>query len=657
MCGIAGMAGIEGAHPRNEDLFAMMDSLHHRGPDGRGSYFDGPVALGHTRLSIIDAATGTQPLTNEDGSVWVVFNGEIFNYLELRAHLEARGHVFRSRSDTEVIVHLYEDLGDRFVQELNGQFAIALWDRRRKILLLARDRVGIRPLFYARTPSFLLFGSEIKALLAHPELHPRLDIGALGQLFTYWAALAPRTVFEGVASVPPGHVLTLARGRISLRRYWDWEFPRDGDYDERPLEQLVSDFRTLFTDAVRLQLRADVRVGTYLSGGIDSSLVAATAATVQGEPLPTFSVRFSDAEFDEGSYQKTVRDAIGGEQHEILCRGPDIAAAFPAAIWHAETPVLRTAPVPLMLLAKRARESGCKVVLSGEGADEVMCGYDLFKEARVRRFCARQPESRWRHLLLRRLYPYLSNSPVAAPAYAHRFFGQGVEYLGEPYFGHIPRWQTTRRALQYLSPDASAEVARTPMFADVAGLVPDRLRAWNTLNQDQYIEAHTLLSGYLLSSQGDRMAMAHGVEARVPFLDHRLIEFCSRVPPRYKVMGLEEKYLLKEAARGIVPEVVRRRPKQPYRAPDSASFFVAGQPVEYVGDLFSEASIRRSGYLNAGAVMKLFEKCRLRRAIGFGDNMAFVGILSLLLVNQLFVARETVTTEEPQVMPERALAV
>ncbi|HET9122590.1 MAG TPA: asparagine synthase C-terminal domain-containing protein, partial [Acidiferrobacteraceae bacterium] len=386
-----------------------------------------------------------------------------------------------------------------------------------------------------------------------------------------------------------------------------------------------------------LQLQADVPVAAYLSGGLDSSYVAATASRLHGADLRTFSLRFTDAEFDEGEYQSAARAATGPNHTEVLCQAATIAQEFPKAIWHAEVPILRTAPVPMMLLAEQVRASGSRVVLTGEGADEILCGYDLFKEGRIRRFCARAPESQARAALFGRLYPYLKHSPVAAPAYARHFFNQGAEYRDAPYFAHIPRWQTTRRMTQYLSEDARAEIARHPLYADLEARLPLGIRRWATLNQDQYVEAHTLLSGYLLSAQGDRMAAAHGIESRVPFLDHRLIEYCNRLPPRYKLMGLNEKYLLKQAAAGVVPDRVRLRPKQPYRAPDSASFFRNEEAVDYVQYLLSEDRLRSVGYLNAAAVGKLLEKCRQGRAIGFGDNMAFVGVLSLMLLEEQFV--------------------
>ena len=637
MCGIVGIAPRDGTPVSRAILAEMVARIRHRGPDGEGLFVDDQVGLGHARLSIIDPRGGHQPMANSDGSVRVVFNGEIFNYRELRQGLIQRGHRFVTASDTEVIVHLYEEHGDRFMDHLNGQFAIAIWDCKRRALLLVRDRVGIRPLYYVDTPRALIFASEAKALFADPRVAAEIDLSSLAEVFTFWAPLDGRSIFAGVRSVPPGHVLKVEGGHRCLRRYWDWSFPEVGDYDPRPLPELVDGFRELFEDSVRLQLQADVPVAAYLSGGLDSSYVAATASRLHASELRTFSLRFTDAEFDEGPYQTAARAVTGDAHTEVLCHASSIAENFPKAIWHAEVPVLRTAPVPMMLLAEQVRAHGSRVVLTGEGADEILCGYDLFKEGRIRRFCARQPQSEARAALFGRLYPYLRHSPVAAPAYARRFFSQGAQYQDAPYFAHIPRWQTTRKICQYLSEDALAEIARRPLYADLEAQLPQSIRGWASLNQDQYVEAHTLLSGYLLSAQGDRMAAAHGIESRVPFLDHRLIEYCNRLPPRYKLMGLNEKFLLKQAAAGVVPDRVRLRPKQPYRAPDSASFFSNGEAVDYVQYLLSEDRLRAVGYLNAAAVGKLVEKCRRGRAIGFGDNMAFVGLLSLMLLDEQFV--------------------
>ena len=619
----------------------MIDQLQHRGPDGQGFYEDEHVGLAHARLSIIDLEGGSQPIHNEDRTVWVVFNGEIFNYVELRADLELAGHRFYTRSDTEVLVHLYEQYGLEFVHRLNGQFAIALWDLSRKRLIVARDRTGIRPVFYSLVGERLAFASEVKALFALREVPRRLKTEGIAQVFTFWSAQAPTTIFEGVHSLPAGHMLVLDGARTEIRKYWDWTFPEDG-VEARPLDELARELRGLLVDSVRLQLRADVPVGAYLSGGLDSSIVTTLIKHFTDTPLRTFSLTFEDAEFDESEYQDELVRFLGTRHTAVRCSRADIGAAFPRAIWHAETPLVRTAPTPLMLLSERVRAEGYKVVLTGEGADEVFAGYDLFREAKVRRFWARAPQSAWRPRLLERLYPYLRHSPVAARGFAQRFFGEGIEDVESPWFAHMPRWRTTQRLWRFFTPEARATATAAASLEEIAGIVPSGARRWQPLCRDQYVEAHTLLSGYLLSSQGDRMAMANSVEGRFPFLDHRVIEFANALPAHYKLRGLQEKYVLKRAVSGLLPERIRVRSKQPYRAPDSQSFFVEGRPLDYVGDLLAERRIREGGVFDPAAVGKLYEKCRAGRAIGFADNMAFVGILSTQLVEEMFVRQRAV---------------
>ncbi len=614
----------------------MITRLHHRGPDGYGFYLDEQVGLAHARLSIIDLEGGDQPIHNEDGSIQVVFNGEIFNYIELRGKLEPLGHRFYTRSDTEVIVHLYEEYGERFVEHLNGQFAIALWDKPRKRLILARDRTGIRPLFYTFTGDRLLFASEVKALFASSSPQRRLDIKALGEIFTYWAPLPSHCIFEGIESLPPGHLMTIEHGQSRIERYWDWDFP-DEITDERPADELAEELKALLIDSVRLRLRSDVPVGAYLSGGLDSSVTTSLIKHYTDTPLRTFSVGFEDDEFDESGYQKALVDYLGTHHSHVLCRKSDIRRLFPKVIWHTESPILRTAPTPLMILSARVRTEGYKVVLTGEGADEVFGGYDLFKEAKIRRFWSRFPDSKMRPAILDRLYPYLKNSPIAARTYAQHFFRQGMELSHKPYFGHTSRWITTRRSWQFFSPDVKSVLQEESPYDALEEWLPEAINRWKPLNRDQYIEAHTLMSGYLLSSQGDRVAMANSIEGRFPFLDHRVIEFANRLPLRYKIMGLNEKYLLKRAMKGIIPEVIRTRNKQPYRAPDSQSFFENGEPAEYVGYLLGEERIKRAGYFDSGAVTRLMNKCRKGRAIGFADNMAFVGILSTMLLDEMYI--------------------
>jgi asparagine synthase (glutamine-hydrolysing) len=640
MCGIAGFSGPDvTADAARPQLERMIRSLAHRGPDGYGFHAENGIGLAHARLSIIDLATGDQPIHNPRGNVWTVFNGEIFNYLELRAALEADGHVFYTHSDTEVIVHLYDRYGDDFVQHLNGQFAIALWDAERQRLVLARDRAGIRPLFYAREAGRTWFASEIKALLAVLPQCARLRPQALVQTLTYWSTVDPDTLYEGVSSLPPGCLLAIERdGRHSLTRYWDWDFPDAAETSPSryPLsvDQAAAELRELLIDAVRLQLRADVPVGAYLSGGLDSSGIVAMIRGFTQTPVRTFSVAFEDGEYDESEYQQAMVGYLGTDHTTLRCTRRDIGEAFPRLIRHTETPVLRTAPVPLMLLAGSVREHGYKVVLTGEGADEVFGGYDLFKEAKIRRFWSRQPGSRFRPRLLERLYGYLQNSPVSNPAFAQSFFGQGMQHLHRPIFAHVPRWTTSQRALSFLSPEIRAGMGDWDPLTAYEQTLPAGMDNWSGLAKDQYVEAKSLLAGYLLSSQGDRVAMANSIEGRFPYLDHRVIEFANRLPPSFKIRGMTEKYLLRRALADLLPDAIVNRTKQPYRAPDSQSFFFDGKPLDYVADLMSPARIRAAGYFDPVAVSRLFEKCRQGRATGFADNQAFVGILSTMLVRQ-----------------------
>jgi asparagine synthase (glutamine-hydrolysing) len=637
MCGIAGLWSPPSATaPQPAQIDAMVAALHHRGPDGRGSRIDGAIGLGHARLSIIDLAGGAQPLANEDESIWVVFNGEIFNYLELREELLRQGHVFRTRSDTEVLVHLYEQHGDDFVLHLNGQFAIALWDGRRQRLVLARDRVGIRPLYTTWTRGRLAFASEVKALFALPEVPRRLDADGLASTFSYWSVLPPGSVFEGVHMLPPGHLMSVdARGH-QIRRYWDWNFGAGGHLSGPP-ERLAEELHALLIDAVRLQLRADVPVGAYLSGGLDSSIITTIVRRHTDTPLRSFSLTFEDAEFDESEHQRALVAHLGTDHSAIRAGRAGIAAAFARMVWHAEAPVVRTAPVPMMMLADSVRAAGYKVVLTGEGADEAFGGYDLFKEARIRRFVAAAPGSRSRPALLQRLYPYLSHSPAAARALTQSYFASGLEDAGRPWFAHAMRLAVTRRTLPFFRAEWRDKLLAWDPQAAVQRLVPEGFDAWPALERDQYVEASTLMPGYLLAAQGDRVAMAASIEARYPFLDHRVLEFAGRLPPALKLRGLREKRLLKQAFAAELPASIGQRSKQPYRAPDSACFFADGQPLPWVAELLSAGSLDGAGLFDPLAVGKLVEKCRAGRAIGFGDNIAFVGVLSTMLLHEQFI--------------------
>jgi asparagine synthase (glutamine-hydrolysing) len=386
-------------------------------------------------------------------------------------------------------------------------------------------------------------------------------------------------------------------------------------------------------------LRADVPVGSYLSGGLDSSLVAALARRITGTRFHTFSLRFEDAEYDETSYQRLMAQALETDHHEVLVSRSQIAAAFPEAVYHAERPLLRTAPVPLFLLSRLVRDHGIKVVLTGEGADEIFAGYDLFREGKVRRFWARSPDSTTRPRLLERLYPYLARSPVSQQAMARQFFGRQLDGFMQPGFAHGTRWQTTSALKRMFSPTLREDAAKRDAAAAFIGSLPREFTRWDALAQDQYIEMRTLLSGYLLCSQGDRMLMAHSIEGRFPFLDKNVIALAESLPARYKLRALDEKHVLKRAARGLVPDAIVDRPKQPYRAPDALSFVAADRP-EYVDGLLSESSVSDAGVFDPKAVAQLWKKLKSRTddaQFSNSDNMALVGVLSTQVLHERFV--------------------
>jgi len=641
MCGIAGFFGrASTAVPARALLRRMVGAIAHRGPDAQGFFAGDEIGLGHARLSIIDLASGQQPMANADKTVWITFNGEIFNYVELRDELIARGRGFATTSDTEVVLQLYEEMGADCVTRLNGDFAFALWDVRQRRLMLARDRMGVRPLFYTRTKDALYFASEAKALLEVPGVSAELDPIALDQIFTFWFPLAPRTIFKGIEELKPAHVLIAEAHGTTVRPYWRLEYPRLGEerpHDARAEAALADEVEHLLIDATRIRLRADVPVGAYLSGGLDSSLVAAAAKRFVPERLRTFSLTFESAEFDESEHQREMVRALGAAHESVACTAADIARLFPQAVRHGEKPILRTAPAPLLALSDLAHRNGFKVVLTGEGADEVFAGYDIFKEAKLRRFCARQPESRRRPLLFRRLYPYLPGLQAQSPKYLEAFFGAGIGPLDDPLFSHLPRFRTTAGAKAFFSRDLRAALAGYDALGELRESLPAEFVRWHPLSQAQYLESAYLLPGYILSSQGDRVAMAHAVEGRFPFLDYRVVELGARIPPSLKLNGLREKHILRRSAQRLLPPAIANRTKQPYRAPDSQCFAGPECP-DYVARRLAAADLAGAGYFDPKAVERLLAKCRNGKFIGFRDNMAFVGVLSTQLWHREFVA-------------------
>jgi asparagine synthase (glutamine-hydrolysing) len=641
MCGIAGLWFEDAARVADRaQLERMIGAIPHRGPDGTGYHVEPGVGLGHARLSIIDLGGGAQPIHNGKQTVWITYNGEVFNYIELRQELEARGHQFYTHSDTEVIVHAYEEYGDDFVRHLNGQFAFAIWDRNRRRLVLVRDRAGILPLYYARVPGGVAFASEVKALTASGLVSAALDPDGLDELMTFWAPVAPRTIFAGVSQLAPGEMLVLDAKGSERRRYWHWEFPEAQDLRRDSAEKLMAELHDVLGDATQIRLRADVPVGAYLSGGLDSSSLVALLKQRVPQTLQTFSIGFDDAGLDESAHQQAMVRHLDTVHNHVQCSLADIAGGFARTIAHAESPVLRTAPAPMQMLSGLVRRNGVKVVLTGEGADEVLGGYDIFKESKVRQWWARQPDSRWRPALLKRLYPYLDFTSDQSAAYLKEFFGVGLATPDDPCFSHLPRWTTTAQCKLFWSDDFRSRVSGGAADRLRASL-PAELARWHPFNRSEYLEAKTLLPSYLLSSQGDRMLMANSVEGRFPFLDHRLIEFATRLHPRYKMRVLREKWLLKETMRPALPASILSRHKQPYRAPDAAAFLGPATP-EYVKELTSDSTIARYGYFDPVKVSRLVAKLGRSKVPAARDNMAFIGVLSTQIWHATFVEGRTV---------------
>ena len=624
MCGIAGIARRAEGGIDVRTLARMAAAIRHRGPDGYGFYTGPHVGLAHTRLSIIDLPGGTQPLSNEDGQVWVTYNGEVYNYRELTAELTAKGHRFRTRSDTEVLVHAWEEWGPRMMERLNGQFAFAIDDRRTRTLFLARDRFGVRPLFYALRRGDLYFASEAKAIFATGEVTAAPDAAGLDEVFTFWAARAPRTPFHGVHSLEPGTFATWRDGYLRIERYYSPRYPELGPESHTA----VDDLGQLMESSVALRMRADVPVGGYLSGGLDSTITCTLASRASPHALRTFSVSFQDPRLDESVFQEEAARAIASDHAVQRIGSEEIADVFPEVIRHTETPLVRTAPAPLYLLSRLTRERGITVVLTGEGADELFLGYDLFKETRVRAFCLRQPDSTRRAALFGRLYPYLEQGGRGGEFWRRFFLDAGSP--SDPLFSHLPRFQLTSRIKEFYSADMRAALAGHDPLEELRDRLPAEFSQWSPLHRAAYLEVVTLLAPYLLSSQGDRMAMANGVEGRFPFLDHRLFEFAAALPPASKLRGMREKHILRRWAGKVIPPTFEKRPKQPYRAPDAPAFF-GSKPPEYVEALLDPASLRDAGIFDPRMVSGLVRRARSGQITGFRENQALVAILSTQL--------------------------
>lgn len=637
MCGISGIfnPGTPSVNP--DAVRNMLKQIQYRGPDESGIYIGEGVGLGSVRLSIIDLAQGQQPMSDEAGDFWIVFNGEIFNYIELRDELVGLGYRFRTGSDTEVLLTLYKHYREKCLEKLNGQFAFAIWDSRKRELFLGRDRVGIRPLFYYREEGTFVFGSEIKCLMESGFVKAEPDPESLNRVFTFWTVPSPGTIFKGVKELPPGHYMVIKEHDTIIKPFWELQFMGDEGADQtRPFSDYLDEFESIITDSVRLRLRADVPVAAYLSGGIDSSATTWLIKQIEPGVLNTFSLGFESAEFDETSFQQSVASQLDTKHHAITCRDSDIADNFARVLWHTEIPLLRTGAVPMYLLSGLVNDNGIKVVITGEGADEFLGGYNIFKEAIIREFWSREPSSKIRPLLLQKLYPYLAQFQGRNNAMSKMFFGHRLQETDSPVYSHLIRWNNSKHIKEHIRKDFLDGVTPDPVESFISTL-PDGFGDLDLLSRAQYLESTLFMSGYLLSSQGDRMGMAHSVEGRYPFLDHRLIDFSTRLPWKYKIKGLNEKYMMKKLMDGRLPDQVVHRPKQAYRAPVASSLTSSKAP-EYLREALSPGMLNKFGIFNSGSVEKLLGNMAEGKTVTENENMAVAGILSTQILMDMFAS-------------------
>jgi asparagine synthase (glutamine-hydrolysing) len=645
MCGIAGIVSSDGLRLEDrERALAMRDVVTHRGPDDAGLFVDDCAALAHRRLSIVDLAAGHQPLANEDESVWITFNGEIYNHADVRAELESAGHRYRTRSDTETIVHAYEQWGDDGVHRLRGMFAFAIWDARRKRLLLARDRLGVKPLYWAMAGDRLLFGSEIKAILESGLVRAAANEDLLPELLGTRYLSGARTLFRGVHRLQPGHLLVFENGAVTIRRYWD--IPTTGPSPElRRLSdpELVRRFRDLLEEAVRIRLMADVPLGLFLSGGLDSSAIAALMANMIDRPLQTFSVAFKDRAFSELDYARQVSTAIRADAHEIVIDDQDFFGALPRLIWHEDEPVAHPSSIPLYFVSSLAR-GHVKVVLTGEGSDELLAGYGKYPRALINwraasayRFVP-EPMRAWVAQsvvprLPRRVARYAARSFLAMPPTPEAMFFDNFAAIG------------VRRQAMLLAPPLVDRVTPERAYGPSRAYFDAPNGHSTTLDRLLYADLKTYLVELLMKQ--DQMSMAASIESRVPFLDHRLVEFAATLPSRMKLRGFRTKWVLREAVRSILPQQILTRRKMGFPVPFGV--WMRGSWQNIARDVLLDRRSRERGILDPAAVEQLIT-AHASGAMEGGD-----AIWSLLNLELWY--RTHIDGEGVQTLPGRPLGI
>lgn len=616
MCGFSGWIDLRNESRIDADLLRRMtDKLVHRGPDSSGYYLEGDVALGFRRLSIIDLESGDQPLFNEDGSIVLVCNGEIYNYKELKKTLIQKGHRFRTNCDVEVLLHLYEDRGEDMVTLLNGQFAFVIYDRTQRKLFLARDHFGINPLFYTVADGLLIFGSEIKAILAHPLVRRQVDLTGLDQILTFPGLVSPRTIFEDIKSLKSGHYLSVKNSVMRTVEYWDLDYPRADEVSyDRPESDYLEGLAERLEQSVKYRLQSDVAVGCYLSGGLDSALIAALVKRLSpGVKRDLFAIAFADRHINESPHQQLLERFLGLPRHEILFDWPEISQRLTRMIYHCECPVKETYNTCSIALSEAAKSHGDTVILTGEGADELFGGYVGYRFDPFRASAAKPG----------------SLEAALEEELREALWGDKTLLYEKDYY----EFRETKAALYS---DAVNERFHRVDCLGQELVSKERLRGRAPLHQRSYLDFKLRLSDHLLSDHGDRMALANSVEARYPFLDIELVEFARLMPPDLKLRGYMEKYALKKVAEGLIPQEIIAREKFGFHAPGSP--YLLQQKVEWISDLLSYERIKRQGYFNPDVVESLklkYSQEGFKLALPFEDDYLIV-LLSFNILLDVF---------------------
>ena len=635
MCGIVGL--INGDKTKHDAVLRdMIGSIAYRGPDETGFYSDEAIGLAHARLAILDPQNGRQPATNEDGTIIVIFNGEIYNFLSLRKQLEEKGHHISNHSDTAILPHLYEEDGLQMFRKLNGQFAIAIWDKNRKKLILARDRFGEKPLFYCHRGESFCFASEVKAIFKSGIVPASLDPLALRHVFTYWTTVGNESVFKDIYQLPPGNILVYENGNMNVKEYWHISYEKK----ERSSGRLpdISDFaealESRLITSVKDRMIADVPVSFYISGGLDSALVTSIAAKTTGQRLNSFSITFDDEVFDESSYQDILVRQLGTNHRSVRFSQKKLASVLGDVIYHTEMPLLRSGAFPMYVLAGLVRDNDMKVVLSGEGSDELFGGYDLFREVKIREFCARAPEDKSRALLYRRVNNFVKGLSTQTAGSLAFFYNNSD--ASSPLSSHLSRWKLGRFSLQFFSQAYRAEMTEEDGYGIISAQLGDDFYNWTPVQRAQYLESATLFSNYLLSSQGDRVSMGQGVECRYPFLDYDIADFAAALPDTIKIRGLSEKHIVKMLARKYVPEAITKRKKFPYRAPINIRELIKDEYARY---MLSTDCIKQFGIFNDKATERFLNTALTKDEPNERECMLFMGFLTTQILYDKFIAR------------------